>query len=60
MSKFSYDPNDESVKARCHVIELYSQANALRHSPHQFLHARQQAESAAESWIAKYEPVHNR
>ena len=58
MSTFSYDPNDESVKARCHVIELYAKANALRHIPHEFLHARQEADNAMNSLIAKYGSVH--
>ena len=57
MSTFFYDPKEESVRARCHVIELYTQANELRHSPHQFLLARKEAENAAESWSAKYGPT---
>lgn len=51
VNTFSYDPNEASVKERCHVIELYTLANKLRHLPHEFLKARQVAEDAMSSWL---------
>ncbi|MFZ4856776.1 MAG: hypothetical protein ACOYL3_10305 [Desulfuromonadaceae bacterium] len=49
-----YDPNENSVKDRCHLIRLYSQANNLRHLLREFITARQKAEEATLAWIAKY------
>lgn len=56
MSTFSYDPNESSVKDRCNVIELYTQANALRHSPNEFIQAKQDADNAITAWLDKYGP----
>lgn len=56
MSTLNYDPNEESVKARCNVIELYSHANTLRHSPNEFCLARQKADDAITAWLDKYGP----
>lgn len=52
----SYAPNEASVKERCHVIELYSHANTLRHSPNEFFQARQKADNAITAWLDKYGP----
>lgn len=54
MKMLRYDPNEDSVIDRCHLINLYSQANNLRHLPLEFIPARQKAEEAALAWIAKY------
>lgn len=56
MSTFSYDPNEPSVKDRCNVIKLYTQANALRHSPNEFIQARQDADNAITAWLDRYGP----
>lgn len=56
MRTTSYDPNEASVKERCHVIELYSNANTLRHSPSEFFQARQKADDAITAWLDKYGP----
>lgn len=56
MRIISYDPNEASVKERCHVIELYSHANTLRHLPNKFFLARQKADDAITAWLDKYGP----
>lgn len=54
MNKFSYDPNLDSVKDRCHLIMLYAQANELRQSPTKFQEAREKADAALSAWLQKY------